>query len=128
MPAADPAGDPIAQLLAGTYRDPETGELHRAESQAVVIEDSLDGAEAELIAALGAGRHVAVLSDPDTYAALGARVEPALRGRFDVQSIVLPARPHADDTTVERVVAALAPATDLVVAVGSGTLNDLAKM
>ena len=36
-----PAGDPVALLLAGSYPDPETGELLAAESRAVVIEDSL---------------------------------------------------------------------------------------
>lgn len=122
-----PARDPIALLLAGQYPDPETGELLAAESRAVVIEDSLAGGEVELIAALGAGPHVAVVSDRTTHDILGARVERAL-GRFAVQSIVLDAGPRADDATVERLVAALAPSTDLVVAVGSGSLNDLAKM
>src|SRR5262245_46669155 len=109
-----PAPDPIAELLAGTYRDPETGELLHAESKSVVIEDTLDGMEAELVAGLGAGPHVAIVSDRDTHAALGARVERALGARFGIQSIVLDARPRADDTTVDRLVVALAPATDLV--------------
>ena len=123
-----PETDPIALLLAGRYRDPDSGALLAAESRAVVIEDSLAGREAELVAALGAGPGVAVLSDRTTHDVLGARVERALAGRFDVQSIVLDAGPRADDATVVRVLAMLAPATDLVVAVGSGTLNDLSKL
>ena len=123
-----PAPDPIALLLAGAYPDPETGELLAAESGAVVIEDSLAGNEAELVAALGTGPHVAVISDRDTHDVLGARVERALASRFTVQSIVLDARPRADESTVARVLAQLAPNTDLLIAVGSGTLNDLAKM
>jgi len=123
-----PAGDPIAELLAGRYPDPDTGELLAAESQAVVIEDSLAGGEDELVAALGVGRRVAVVSDRDTHAALGARIERALGGRFSVQSIVLDDRPRADAGTVTRLLDALAPATELVIAVGSGTLNDLTKM
>ncbi len=120
------SADPIALLLAGQYPDPESGELLAAESRAVVIEDSLAGHEVDLIAALGAGRRVAVVSDRTTHAILGARIECAL-ARFTVQSIVLDA-PRADDATVDRLVAALAPGTDLVVAVGSGTLNDLTKL
>ena len=123
-----PARDPIALLLAGQYPDPDTGELLAAESRAVVIEDSLAGYEDELIAALGAGRHVAVLSDHTTHDVLGARVERALAARFTVQSIVLDAKPVADEATVTRVLARLAPGTDLVVAVGSGTLNDVSKL
>lgn len=121
-----PVVDPIELLLAGRYPDPETGTLLAAESRQVVIEDSLAGAEVELIAALGAGRRIAVISDRTTHAVLGHRVEHAL-GRFAVQSIVLDA-PRADDATVARLEDAIAPATDLVIAVGSGTLNDLAKL
>ena len=122
-----PAPDPIALILAGRYPDPDTGQLLRAESRAVVIEDSLADREGELIAELGVGTHVAVLSDRTTHAVLGARVVRALAARFTVQSIVLDAGPVADEATVERVLAALAPATDLVIAVGSGTLNDVSK-
>ena len=122
-----PAPDLIDQLLAGKYPDPETGELLAAESRAVVIEDSLAGREAELIAAFGTGRRVAVLSDRTTHDVLAGRVERALAGGFTVESIVLDAGPHADEATVERLLAALAP-VDLVISVGAGTLNDLGKM
>jgi len=123
-----PARDPIALLLAGQYPDPESGALLAAESRAVVIEDSLAGGEAELIAALGTGPRVAVVSDRATHGVLGARIESALGARFRVQSIVVDAGPRADDEMVERLLGALAPGTDLVIAVGSGTLNDLTKM
>src|SRR6185503_20267413 len=102
MPAPERA-DPVEQLLAGTYPDPETGELLHAEAKAVVIEASLAGTEDERIAALGVvekGGRMAVVSDPATHAVLGARVEEALRGRFTVDSFVLNA-PRADDATVE---------------------------
>jgi glycerol-1-phosphate dehydrogenase [NAD(P)+] len=123
-----PVRDPIALLLAGQYPDPETGELLAAESQSVVIEDSLAGSEAELIAALGVGKRVAIVSDRNTHGVLGARIEQALAARFSVQSIVLDASPRADDATVARLSSTLEPSTDLVIAVGSGTLNDLTKL
>src|SRR4029434_9336943 len=44
----------------------------------------------------------------------------------EVTSVVLPEHPHADDATVERLRAATASA-DALVAVGSGTINDLCK-
>ena len=120
--------DPIELLLAGRYPDPTTGALLAAESRAVVIEDSLAGREAELVAELGVGERVAIVSDRITHAVLGARVERALASRFTIQSLVLDAELRADDATVERVLASLEPGTDLVIAVGSGTLNDLTKM
>lgn len=120
--------DPLAQLLAGRYLDRETGALLAADARAVVIEPTLAGSEATLVADLGITGAVAVVSDVDTHAALGARVERALAGRFAVQSLVLPRGVAPDTDTVARLVAAAAPATAAVVAVGSGTINDLCKM
>ncbi len=128
MPRVDPPGDPIAQLLAGTYADPETGAPLRAEARAVVIDDTLDGREVDAISALGFGPRVAVIADVDTHAALGARVVRALGSRFRVQSVVLDRAPRADRDTVTRLDAAVDPAIDAVIAVGSGTINDLSKL
>jgi glycerol-1-phosphate dehydrogenase [NAD(P)+] len=136
MPAPEPGesgergepGDPLAALLAGRYRDPETGERLAAAARAVVIEDSLAGREADLVAALGVGPRLAVVSDVDTHAALGERVERALASRFTVQRVVLGREPHADAETLARLSAGLDAALDAVVAVGSGTINDLCKL
>ena len=135
MPAGEPSdplpgdpGDPLGQLLAGTYVDPQTGERLAAAARSVVIADSLDGAEAELVAALGVGPRLALVGDVDTFAALGDRVARALASRFTVQRIVLDRAPHADVATLARLGATLAPGIDAVVAVGSGTINDLCKL
>src|SRR5882672_8192206 len=115
-------GDPIAQLLAGTYRDPETGELLAASARSVVIESTLDGREADLVAALELGDRLAVIADANTYDVLGRRVERALASRFAVQRITLDRDVHADPPTIARVVEQLDARTDAIVAVGSGTL------
>lgn len=128
MPVSDPAHDPIALLLAGQYRDPEGGKLLGCEARSVVIEDSLEGREAELVEALGLGKKLALLADVDTYGVMGERVEKALESRFEVQRLVLPRRPYPDRKTINLISAELAPGTDAVVAVGSGTINDLAKV
>lgn len=125
MPAGD---DPIELLLQGRYPDPETGELLRADARAVVIEDTLAGREVELLEGLGLGRHLAVIADANTFAALGERVERALSGRYAIQRIVLGGAFDADVETIARLAAAIEPRTDAVVTVGSGTLNDLSKM
>ncbi|HEY0194973.1 MAG TPA: iron-containing alcohol dehydrogenase [Kofleriaceae bacterium] len=127
MPVGDEP-DPIAALLAGTYVDPDGGGLLAAASRSVVIEDSLVGRELELVRALDLGARLAVVGDDHTFAALGDRVAGALASSFTVQRINLGARPYADAATVDRLVASLAPGTDAVVAVGSGTINDLCKM
>lgn len=128
MPAADRPADPIDQLLAGEYRDPDTGERLAAESRSVVIADSLADREVELLAGLGLGRRLALICDANTFAALGARVERAIEGTYRVQRVVLDGAFDADVETIARLGAALEPGIEAVVAVGSGTLNDLSKM
>jgi glycerol-1-phosphate dehydrogenase [NAD(P)+] len=116
----------IDQLIAGTFPDPDGGPPLRVETRAVAIRRSLTGIEADLVRPLSLGRRLAVVSDRNTHAILGARIERALRSLGEVISVVLPERPHADSTAVERVRKATASA-DALVAVGSGTINDLCK-
>jgi glycerol-1-phosphate dehydrogenase [NAD(P)+] len=118
--------DPIARLLRGDYRDAHADAAAELATQAIVIEDSLAGSEAERVAPLGLGKTIAVVSDATTHEVLAARVEAALRGRHRVLSIMLERNPHADDATVARIRAAAADA-DAFVAVGSGTINDVTK-
>jgi len=93
---------------------------------AIAIERSLRGIEADVVAAAGLRGRVALVSDPDTHAALGERGVRALAGRVSLVPLRLPAHPHADLATVEAVRAASA-SCDALLAVGSGTINDLCK-
>lgn len=116
----------IDRLLAGTYRDPDSGDPVGLTTKSLAIAASLDGGEAALIDGLGFGKTVAVVSDATTHGVLGGRVERALEGRYTVLSIVLPVGVHPDGETVEEIRAATGSA-DALIAVGSGTINDLAK-
>ena len=116
----------IRALLAGTYPDPDgTGTLSVA-TRSVVIAESLAGHETDLVAGLGLGRRLAVVSDGTTHAVLGARVERALAAIAAVESLVLPGCPRADVATT-AVIRRETRAADALIAVGSGTLNDLSK-
>jgi glycerol-1-phosphate dehydrogenase [NAD(P)+] len=119
-------GDPILQLLTGQWPDPETGQPLGVPVRSIVIAESLNGIEAALVARLDLGRRLAVVSDPVTHELLGARVERALESVGEVIPIRLRDHPHADEATVDRIRAATADA-DALVAVGSGTINDLCK-
>jgi len=118
--------DMIAQLLDGSLPDPDGGSALRVATRSVVIAPSLQGGEADIVAPLELGRHLAVVSDSTTHGLLGARVEKALASLGRVTSIVLPGRPHPDAPTVERIRTESSTA-DALVAVGSGTINDLCK-
>ena len=127
--AADRANAPegaLDALLRGAWVDPDDGAALGVAIDAIVIERSLAGEEAGRVAALRLGRRLAIVSDAVTHDVLGARIERALRTIARVDSVVLPAHPHADVPTVDAVRAGSASA-DALIAVGSGTLNDLAK-
>jgi glycerol-1-phosphate dehydrogenase [NAD(P)+] len=118
--------DPIVQLLAGQWPDPETGEQLGVSVGSIVIAETLAGVEGDLVGRLDLGRRLAVVSDPLTHAVLGDRVERALAAVAQVIPVRLPDRPHADDATVARLRTATTD-VDALIAVGSGTINDLCK-
>lgn len=118
--------DPLALLASGEWIDPDHGTPCRFEMPAITIDDSLRGCEADLVAALDLGRRLAVVSDAMTHVVLGARIERALAPLARVDGIVLPGPAHADMPTVEAI-RARCDGADALIAVGSGTINDLAK-
>ncbi len=69
---------------------------------------------------------LAVVADANTEHALGADVFRALKSRFSAQFIFLEGEPEASEANVELVRARSAKC-DALVAVGSGTINDICK-
>ncbi len=115
----------IDDLVAGRWINPLSGAAVKVPYDSIVIEDSLEGREAELVAALKLGHRLAMVADQATYEAMGARVARALRELGPVETVVLD-RPHADMAEVRSLTEKLR-GFDAVVAVGSGTVNDLCK-
>jgi glycerol-1-phosphate dehydrogenase [NAD(P)+] len=120
------APDVLWQLMQGEWVDPDGGPPVAVPVPAVAIERSLRGLEAELVASLGLGRRLAVVSDATTRAVLGERVERALAAIGAVLPVVLSGQPHADADTAANLRRACLSA-DALIAVGSGTINDLCK-
>ncbi len=115
----------IDEIVAGTWFNPELGRAMSVDYESIVFEESLDGAEADLVQKLNLGKTFAVVADAATYDALGQRVTKALGALGPVTPIILD-HPHADLETVESLRARIKP-YEAIVAVGSGTVNDLAK-
>ncbi|CAN5464125.1 sn-glycerol-1-phosphate dehydrogenase [soil metagenome] len=118
--------DRLADLLAGRFRDPDSGAALSVPVKSVVIAASLAGQEADLVASIGLKPPFGVVSDDNTGPALGRRVEEALAALGPVVPIRLGARPHPDDRTADRVMEQGRDAASYI-AVGAGTINDLAK-
>ena len=116
----------LQRLLEGRLTDPESGTAVTVPTRSVVIAPSLRGDEAALVGRLELGQRLSIIADPTTWQVMGARLSGALSAQFAVTPVILSDRPHADMETVQRVRAATGVAEGLV-AVGSGTINDLAK-
>ncbi|HEY9211420.1 MAG TPA: iron-containing alcohol dehydrogenase [Ancylobacter sp.] len=113
----------IDDVIAGRWISPDTGHPAEVPFACVVIADDLVGAHADLVRRNMPATSYAVVADPDTWEAQGAAVAAALGA--SALSVVLD-HPHADEAQV----AALQEKTrgaDALVAVGSGTINDLCK-
>ncbi len=118
--------DLLHQLLSGTLADIDGGPALAVPTRTVVIEESLEGFESDLLRDLDFGPRLAVVSDPTTREVLGRRVERAAAAVAQVDPIVLQEHPHADAELADEIAQA-ARSADALIAVGSGTINDLCK-
>ena len=79
----------LRDLVNGDWVEPHTGKQYNLGLKNIVIQESLDGAEAELVASLHKGKAITVISDPYTHGALG-------------QSCLLYTSPSPRDATLSR--------------------------
>lgn len=116
----------IEDVVAGRWRDPGSGRLASLPFEAIRLDASTEGREADLVAPLRLGGRLAVVSDVNTVEVLGRRVATALRAIASVDEVVLPDGLACKEATVADIGARTRHA-DAVVAVGSGVLNDSCK-
>lgn len=116
----------LDRLLAGKLRDPDSGGMLVPPLRHIVLGRGLGKTAVSLIAPLSLGRSLAVIMDPDTRAAMGEQVAASLSASYGVDEIVLSRQPHPDMDAVNGVTARTASA-DALIAVGSGSINDICK-
>lgn len=116
----------IRELVDGSWVEPGTGKQYDIGINDIVIRDSLDGAEAQLVAKQHKGQSLTVVSDPNTHAAMGKRVFKALKADgFDVREYIWET-PKCTEEGVEHIRHATRH-TDARIAVGAGTVSDTVK-
>ncbi|MGI9487199.1 MAG: iron-containing alcohol dehydrogenase [Geminicoccaceae bacterium] len=114
--------DPITNLLAGDFRLAETGKRIKCPIRALTFEHNLDGHERDLLHDLDFPKSPAIVCDSNTYDVLAKRVFAALPNA----KLVVIETPKADEATVKQLAYQTRHA-EAMVAVGAGTLNDVAK-
>ena len=105
------------------------GKEHSLQTRKILLDEGVLERLPDLIAdRYGSAVKVWVLSDENTEEAAGRRCK-GLISRFAVTGIVLPAEPRPRTTAeVIRSLSGEAGSPDLILAVGSGTISDIAKM
>ncbi len=116
----------IRDVIAGDWKDPETGKAAKVPFETILIEDSLDGGAADITASLKLGKRLAVVSDTNTVEAMGRRVAKEMRGLASIEEIVFPGDTVCDEPTIALMQEKTRHADGIVV-VGSGSLCDTVK-
>lgn len=116
----------LTQLLEGTLGDPDGEGLLTSPLRQIVIDRDLGRRASRLIEDLDLGSRLAVVMDEQTQDVLGDRVAGSLANTFDIDQIVLGDHPHPDMRTVQIVIDATNEA-DALIAIGSGSINDITK-
>ena len=125
MNSAHAYGGIIDNLVAGRWVDPASGRPQTIPVKDIVIAESLEGRERQLVDKQHRGQSLVVVSDAFTREALGARVLRTLEPRGNVSEFVWP-KPRCSTEGVAELMAATADAEALI-AVGSGTISDSVK-
>lgn len=120
-------GGVLTDLVAGRWRHPLSGETTSVSFKSIVIQETLDGAEPDLLADIGyRDKALAVVSDRFTHDVLAGRIVDHLEAAdFTVDDVVW-RMPVCSDAGVEELRGLTAKA-EVLVAVGSGTINDSVK-
>src|SRR5262245_19849346 len=112
----------IGELVAGQWRDPKSGQKRTVPVGSIVIADTLEGSEAELIQNVHPGRSIVVVSDERTREVLGKRVLRALQPLGKASEFIWD-RPRITPDGMDELAEATRHAEALI-AIGSGTISD----
>ena len=119
MTGADPI---IDEFVAGRYVDRATGKPVPCSLRKVVTTESTAGQEAELLSGLDLGDTLGIVADENTWEVAGQRIQAAIANS---EPIIL-THPKADEHYAD-ILREQSRHLDGLVAVGSGTINDLCK-
>ncbi len=104
------------------------GRTHRTLVEDVIIENGAIGKLPELLARYRAG-NVFLLADANTYQAAGEKVcEILTTADIPCTSYIYPTSPEPDEYAVGACMMHFSPGCDIIIAVGSGVINDISKI
>lgn len=129
-PAARGTGDVIPPHLLDRPFACDCGMTHHIPTRHITVGHGALDAVPEALAAAGGAKRLLAISDAATRGAAWEAIASRLRplGVAVTEVVLPPGPPLADEANRQRVQDAVRPDIDAVLAVGSGTINDLAKI
>ncbi|TMV48428.1 sn-glycerol-1-phosphate dehydrogenase [Paenibacillus mesophilus] len=117
------------EQLAGISFHCACGQTHRVEMRKLMLAEGALYKVHELLRELNLGGKAMIVADSSSFAAAGKALADDLAGKgTDVRLSVFPEEQwYADEKALVRVLIDLEPDTELIIAVGSGTINDIAR-
>lgn len=113
-------------MVNGDWVEPKTGNQYDIGIKDIIIRESLDGLEADLIAKHHKGKKITIVSDPFTHNALGQRIFKALSADGQNVTEYVWETPVCSGEGVDQI-RDKTRNCDVRIAVGSGTVNDTVK-
>ena len=93
----------IEDVVKGHWTDPATGKPAKVPFETIMLAETLDGGDADVVAPLRLGRRLAVVSDVNTHEASGRRVAKSLKALGTIDEVVLPGDIACDEPTIALV-------------------------
>ncbi len=116
----------LGQLLSDTWNDPDTGSPVRLPIRSIVIDRGVIENADEYLAKLAIGKSLLIVCDKNTFAAAGEKLFKVLERKYQVTAFMSDGNPVCDEATAGAI-EQKSKDYDGIVAVGSGTINDLCK-
>ena len=118
----------IENLTDITY-ECSCGKVHRVQTKKIIIEDNALSKVYNVIKELNLGNSTVIIADNNTFGIAGEDLMENLRsfGMNVTASILHGNDIHADEKALEQVFIDVDKDTDFLIAVGSGTINDIAR-
>ncbi len=116
----------LTSLLNGTWTHPDTNTQPKLATTSILIEKGLAADPLQCLRNLALGKKILLVSDTNLYPIIGKSIEQKLAEEYEVTAHIVPGD-VSSDINFAYSLHVFTGGFDAVVAVGSGTLNDLCK-
>lgn len=118
----------LHNILSGRWLDKETGKnvSFPISPRNILIEYDSTKEISTILPLVSKGKNVIIVSDENTHKVLGKRINSILKREFNCDEVIFPKNISPISEVIDEL-AVKAKSSDVIIAVGSGTINDICK-